>query len=281
MGQSFTETFRVAPGGGFSLSSVDPADTSLADGKKEARSAQADDLEKIAALQYALYAEGKQSLLICLQAADAAGKDGTIRRLAPALNPQGCHVVSFKVPTELEREHDFLWRVHHHAPRQGGISIFNRSHYEDVLVVRVKNLAPEPVWRARFDHINNFERLLADKGTRIVKIYLCISKEEQLDRFHERLDDPAKNWKISDADYTERDLWDDYIAAYEEVFARCSTETAPWFVIPADKKWYRDFVVARIVREQLEAMAMKLPEPTVDLDEIRKLYFEEVREAKD
>ncbi|WMS42801.1 polyphosphate kinase 2 family protein [Acuticoccus sp. MNP-M23] len=280
MAQSFTQQFRVPPDGKIRIGDIDPADTRLADGKKQAKAAHAADLVAIRELQYALYAEGKQGLLICLQAPDAAGKDGTIRRLSPALNPQGCHVVSFKVPTEIERDHDFLWRIHPHAPRRGGISIFNRSHYEDVLVVRVKDLAPEPVWQARFDHINNFEKLLFDNGTRILKFYLCISPQEQLERFEKRLDDPAKNWKISVADYTERDFWDAYVSAYEDVFSRCSPDHAPWFIIPADKKWYRDFVIARIIREQLEAMAMKIPEPSVDLADIRRRYFAEVQESE-
>lgn len=276
---SFFDEFRVPPQAQVRLADFDPDDTHLAETKKKAKAAHIVDLEAIAALQYALYAEGRQSLLICLQAPDAAGKDGTIRGLSPALNPQGCHVVSFKKPSEIEQSHDFLWRIHPHVPRRGGISIFNRSHYEDVLVVRVKELVPEPVWRARYDQINAFETLLAEQGTKILKIYLWINEAEQLERFAKRLDNPAKQWKISTADYTERDRWGDYVDAYEEIFARCSPEHAPWFVVPANKKWYRNFVVARIIREQLEAMAMEIPKPSVDIADIRKRYHAEVREA--
>ena len=277
----FSDKFIVPPGSTLRLADVDPDDTGLADGKKQAKKAFAKDLKAIRDLQYALYAEGKQGFLLCLQAPDAGGKDGTIRSLAVGLNPQGCHVVSFKVPTELERAHDFLWRVHPHAPPRGGMSIFNRSHYEDVLVVRVKDLVPKPVWKERYDHINAFERLLADQGTRIVKIFLCISKDEQLDRFAKRLENPGKNWKISEADYTERDLWDEYTAAFEDAFSKCSTPHAPWFIIPANKKWYRDFVIGRILREQLEAMNMKIPEPSVDIDDIRRRYFAELKDAEE
>lgn len=273
MPTQFSERFRVRPGTAPRLADVDPGDTGLSRGKAHARAALAADLEVIHDLQYALHAEARRGLLICLQAPDAGGKDGTIRSLSAGLNPQGCHVVSFKPPTDLERAHDFLWRIHPHVPPHGAISIFNRSHYEDVLVTRVKGLVPEAVWRARYEHINAFERLLVDEGTRVIKFFLCISREEQLRRFAKRLDDPSRHWKIDEADYTERELWDDYVAAYEDVFRHCSPAHAPWFIIPANRKWYRNFVVARIVREALEAMEAKLPEPTVDLDDIRRRYL--------
>lgn len=273
---SFSERFRVEPGADMRLAAVDPADTGLAKSKAAAKEVLAGDLDALHDLQWSLYAEGRQSLLIVLQAPDAGGKDGTIRSIFTAFNPQGCQVQSFKVPSTLERSHDFLWRVHPYAPPRGGISIFNRSHYEDVLVVRVRNLAPEAVWRARYDHINAFERLVASNDTRILKFYLHISKEEQLARFAARLDKPAKNWKISEADYEERALWDDYAAAFEEAFARCSSDIAPWFVIPADKKWYRNFIIARIVREEMQAMNFQIPRPSVDLEDIRRRYLSEV-----
>lgn len=276
---SLSKKFRVEPGKGVDLASIDPADTRAVKSKAAAKAELADDLEALTGLQRALFAEARQGLLICLQAPDAGGKDGTIRNIFTAFNPQGCHVKGFKVPSTIERGYDFLWRVHPHVPPRGGVSIFNRSHYEDVLVVRVKGLAPEPVWRARYDHINAFERLIADNGTRILKFYLHISKEEQLARFAARLEDPAKNWKISEADYEERADWDDYRVAFEEALTRCSTEAAPWFVIPADKKWYRNVVVARIVREQMEAMNIKLPKPSVDLEDIRRRYLTEVGAA--
>jgi PPK2 family polyphosphate:nucleotide phosphotransferase len=273
---SFSKRFRVEPGAKVQLAEIDPADTGLAASKRAAKDALAGDVGALNDLQWALYAEGRQSLLIVLQAPDAGGKDGTIRKIFTAFNPQGCHVQSFKVPSTLERAHDFLWRVHPHAPPRGGVTIFNRSHYEDVLVVRVRNLAPEAVWRPRYDHINAFERLLADSGTRILKFYLHISKEEQLARFAARLDDPTKNWKISEVDYEERAYWDDYVSAFEETFERCSTDIAPWYVIPADRKWYRNLVIARIVREEMEAMNFQMPRPTVDLEDIRSRYVSEV-----
>jgi len=275
-GLSLSKKFRVEPGKGIDLADLDPADTSAAKSKAAAKAELASDLEALTELQRALYAEARQSLLICLQAPDAGGKDGTIRNIFTAFNPQGCHVKGFKAPTTIERGYDFLWRVHPHVPPRGGVSIFNRSHYEDVLVVRVKELAPEAVWRARYEHINAFERLIADNGTRTLKFYLHISKEEQLSRFAARLENPAKNWKISEADYEERAYWEDYRVAFEEALARCSTDIAPWFAIPADKKWYRNFVIARIVREQMEAMKIKLPEPSVDLEDIRRRYLTEV-----
>jgi len=273
MAETFGEGYRVPCGVKRHLDDVDPSDTRLATAKKQAKAALAVDLEAIAALQYALYAEARKSLLICLQGPDAAGKDGLIRALSGGLNPQGCRVESFKAPTEVERAHDFLWRIHEHAPPRGAIAIFNRSHYEDVLVVRVRGLVPEEVWRRRYDHINAFERLLVDEGTWVIKFFLWISREEQLRRFARRLDDPAKRWKIDEADFSERALWDDYRGAVDDVLERCSPAHAPWFVIPADKKWYRNFVVARIVRETLEAMDMRLPEPSADLAEIRRRYM--------
>jgi PPK2 family polyphosphate:nucleotide phosphotransferase len=224
--------------------------------------------KKMRALQRRLYAEGEQSLLIVLQAMDAGGKDSTIRHVFHGVNPQGVHVASFKKPTEKELAYDFLWRVHPHVPRKGQISIFNRSHYEDVLVVRVNNLVPEATWRSRYEHINNFEKLLADNGTRIIKFFLQISREEQKERFQDRLDDPEKHWKFSKWDLPVRAQWDDYMRAFEDAITACNTEYAPWYIIPADRKWYRNLVVTQAIVETLEAMNPQFPPPEDGLDQI-------------
>ncbi len=268
---SLEKKLRIEPGTKVNLSDYDPADTH---GIKD--HAEADELIREAEktmtdLQYRLYAENKQSLLIVLQALDAGGKDGVINRVFASLNPQGCRVQPFKVPTAEESAHDFLWRVHKVAPRQGEVVIFNRSHYESVLVSRVHSLDPENVIEERYGLINDFERLLASGNTKIVKFFLHISPEEQLARFLERLDDPAKNWKISASDYSEREHWGEYMKAFEHALGRCSTEDAPWYVIPSNKKWFRNYTVSKIIAETMEAMAPKTPSPSVDLDEIRKL----------
>jgi PPK2 family polyphosphate:nucleotide phosphotransferase len=215
-------------------------------------------------LQYRLYAEGHRSLLLVFQGMDAAGKDGVIRKVATAFNPQGCRAWSFKVPTPEEAAHDFLWRIHRAAPAKGEVAIFNRSHYEDVLVVRVHDLVPKSVWSERYAIINEFERRLAEHGTTILKFYLHIDRDEQLERIRARLDDPAKHWKFSEADLNERSRWSEYQEAFEDLLARCSTEHAPWFVIPANRKWYRDAAVSEIVAGTLAEMN---PHPTrVKLD---------------
>ena len=220
--------------------------------------------DDLSLLQERLYAEDERSLLIVLQALDAGGKDGTIKNVFRGLNPAGCKVVSFKVPSAEERSHDFLWRVHTKAPARGEVVVFNRSHYEDVLVVRVHDLVPESVWRPRFDLINAFEANLAAAGTRIVKLFLHISKEEQAERFQARLDDPSKRWKFRAGDLDERARWDDYIAAFEEAISRTSSEAAPWYVVPADRKWYRNWAVNRILVETLADMDPQYP-PAEDL----------------
>ena len=233
--------------------------------------------KKIRALQYRLYAENRQGLLIVLQGLDAAGKDGTIRHVLGMMNPQGCTVTGFKQPTPIEARHDFLWRIHPHAPARGEVAIFNRSHYEDVLVARVHQLCPKPQLALRYEQINQFESVLATQNnTRVFKFFLHISREEQLTRFAARLDDPAKNWKISTADYTERQYWDVYREAYAQVLKQTSTQSAPWFVIPSDHKWYRNYAVACIVLETLEAMAPQIPQPTVDLNQIRAEFHNAV-----
>jgi len=224
-------------------------------------------------LQYLLHAEKKHSLLVVLQAPDAGGKDGVIRHLITSMNPAGCRVIGFKQPTPEDLKHDFLWRVHPHVPAKGEVVIFNRSHYEDVLVVRVHQLAPAYKWFMRYDLINDFERfLLVENNTRVLKFFLHISKEEQLARFKRRLEDPARRWKISESDYKEREFWDEYIEAFEDMLHKTSTPYAPWFVIPSNQKWFRDLAVSQIIIRTLEELDMKLPEPVVDIACIRRQY---------
>ncbi len=216
-------------------------------------------------LQTRLYAEGSQKLLIVFQAMDAGGKDGTIRNIFRGVNPQGVRVASFKVPSKEEAAHDFLWRIHKRTPAKGMIQLFNRSHYEDVLVVRVHNFVSEAVWRPRFEKINQFEQLLYDSGTRILKFYLHISKEEQKERFQARLDDSSKHWKFSLGDLDKRQYWDDYMVAYEEMLHQCTTEYAPWYVIPANQKWYRNLAITRTIVDTLKQMNPQYPAPEDDL----------------
>ncbi|MEJ2746857.1 MAG: polyphosphate kinase 2 family protein [Anaerolineae bacterium] len=218
-------------------------------------------------LQRRLYAEGRQKLLIVFQAMDAGGKDGTIRKVFRGVNPQGVRVHSFKVPSKEELAHDFLWRIHQDVPAQGMIGVFNRSHYEDVLVVRVHNIVPESIWRPRYKQINSFEKLLTDTGTTILKFFLHISPEEQKERFQARLDEPNKNWKFSVEDLEKRKLWDDYMTAYEEMLQQCTTPWAPWYVIPADQKWYRNLTITRTIVDTLKQMNPQYP-PAEDLSSI-------------
>jgi PPK2 family polyphosphate:nucleotide phosphotransferase len=228
--------------------------------------------KKLFELQYLLYAEGKRSLLICLQGRDAAGKDGTINHIFSAMNPQGCTVTGFKVPSKEEAAHDFLWRYHKAAPGRGQVAIFNRSHYEEVLVQRVHEMVPKKIWSKRYEHINDFERMLSENGTHILKFYLHIDADEQLRRFKKRLDDPSRHWKISDADYAERPFWDAYTKAFEDALSKCSTKHAPWFIIPSNNKWIRNLAISKIVADKLESLNMEFPEPSVDINEIRKKY---------
>jgi PPK2 family polyphosphate:nucleotide phosphotransferase len=269
---TYAHQLIVAPNSKVRLKDIDPGFHGHHESADKAAPDTAEYLKKLKALQYTLYAEKAHSLLIVLQGIDAAGKDGVCRHVIDAMNPQGCVVTGFKQPTAEERGHDFLWRVHRHAPELGKVAIFNRSHYEDVLVVRVHELIPKEQWSRRYDHINAFERLLADSGTTILKFFLWISKEEQLERFRQRLDDPARQWKISESDYTERAYWDAYVDAYEEMLRRCSTDVAPWYVIPSNHKWFRNLAVSQIICDSLAGMKLKMPEPTVDLDQIRKAY---------
>ena len=227
--------------------------------KLDARDDLMKNLVKLQELQELFYASHKHGLLIVLQGTDASGKDGTIRHVMDAFNPEGCRVANFKGPTPIELAHDFLWRIHKQAPGRGEIVIFNRSHYEDVLIVRVENLVPEKVWKARYDHINNFERLLVDEGTVVLKFYLHLSEDEQKERFQERLQDPTKQWKFNTEDVEKRKKWKDYTKAYEEVLTRCSTPWAPWHIVPADRKWYRNLAVSEVLVAALENLNMKYP----------------------
>ncbi len=263
-----TTSYRIPPNTLVNMADHDPDDIGGFRDRDDAEEELEANVERLKDLQNVLYAEGKHALLFVLQAMDAGGKDGTIRHVMGGLNPQGVHVASFKVPTSRELAHDFLWRIHQHTPGRGEISIFNRSHYEDVLVVRVHSLVPESVWRPRYDHINAFERLLSDSGVTIRKFFLHISKEEQKERFEKRLLNPRKNWKFSRGDLRERALWPDYISAYEEALSRCSTKDAPWYVIPANHKWYRNLVISRVLVEAMESLDMHYPPGEPDLDQV-------------
>lgn len=265
--QTRYDRYRIVPGTPANLSDYDPDDTGD-EKKKAAEAALKKQRDRICEWQERLYAEGKQSLLIVLQATDTGGKDGTIEHVFKGVNPQGCPVASFKQPTPQELAHDFLWRIHPHTPAKGMMTIFNRSHYEDVLVVRVKELVPEAIWRERYHLINEFERNLALANTTILKFFLHISKEEQKERLQARLDDPTKHWKFSSGDLKERAYWDSYQAAYADALSHCSTPHAPWFAIPANKKWYRNLVIATIIADTLEAMNPQFPPAEEGLDQI-------------
>jgi PPK2 family polyphosphate:nucleotide phosphotransferase len=279
---SYIDRFKVRPGSRLRLTEVDPAFKSHYESEEDAADEIKEFRKRLWTLQELLYVERKRSLLICLQAMDTGGKDGIINHVLGAMNPQGCRVAHFRQPSPEEAAHDFLWRAHLVAPARGEVVIFNRSHYEDVLVARVHDLVPRKVWSKRYDRINEFERSLFDSGTEILKFYLHISKDEQLERFKARLDDPTKQWKISDADYAEREFWDEYTVAYEKALSRCSTRRAPWFVIPANHKWFRDLAVGRIVVEHLESLGLKYPKPTVNIARIRRKYhgLKKAREKK-
>lgn len=264
--------YRVKSNGKVNLKDWDPNDKSeFKEGKEDGREYLLQLNQRIDELQELLYAEHKHKVLIVLQAMDTGGKDGTIRNVFEGVNPQGVHIVSFKKPSEEELDHDYLWRVHQHTPGKGEIVVFNRSHYEDVLVVRVHNLVPKEVWRRRYEQINNFERMLAEEGTTILKFYLHIDKDEQAQRLQERLDDPQKLWKFNPGDLAERKLWGDYMEAYEDVLNKTSTEWAPWYIVPANRKWYRNLVVATTIIEALEGLQMKFPEAS---EEWRKMKID-------
>lgn len=278
---NYRKEFLVKPGSRVRLKEFDPRFIEEGSTKRTAAPQLKALRVRMDALQFQLYAEQKHSLLICLQALDAGGKDGVIRHVIGSMNPQGSHVVAFKQPTEEERAHDFLWRVEARTPKRGEVVIFNRSHYEDVLVSRVHELAPKKIWSQRYEQINDFERRLVANNTHVLKFFLHISKEEQLARFKKRLDDPARQWKINESDYAERKHWDDYTSAYEDALSKCSTDSAPWYVIPSDRKWFRNLAVSHIIVDTLEHIGMALPEPTVNLAEIREKYHEAVKRTQD
>lgn len=251
--------YRIQPGENISLADFDPKDSEDYKKKKHVEEELEKQRQRISNLQARLYAENQRSLLIVLQAMDTGGKDGTIKNVFSGVNPQGCQVWSFKTPSLEESSHDFLWRYHNRAPQRGMITIFNRSHYEDVLIVRVKNLVSEEIWRKRYHIINEFEQMLTLGNVTIVKFFLHISKDEQKRRLESRLEDPDKRWKFSINDVQERLLWDDYHRAFEDAINNCSTEYAPWYVVPANKKWYRNLVIARTLADTLEAMNPQYP----------------------
>ena len=277
---NYRKKFIVKPGSNVKLAKIDPSYS----GKHKSHKKAASDIDKQIArmdrLQYLLYADANKSLLIVLQGLDAAGKDGVIRHLFSGMDPQGTSVVGFKEPTKLEAAHDFLWRVHQHAPGNGEVAIFNRSYYEDVLVVRVRNLVPRSTWSKRYELINDFEEMLTENHTRILKFYLHISSDEQLERFARRLDDPGRQWKISESDYSARKLWPQYVEAYEDAIARTSTKRAPWYVIPSNHKWFRNLAISHIIADTMDEMGCKLPAPRVDIADIRRKYHAAERASR-
>lgn len=277
---SYRDQLIIKPGSKVKLADIDPdfhdKDLNKARSKPELQLI----LDDLSRMQEELYAEKKHALLIVLQGIDSAGKDGICWHVITGMNPQGCTVSSFKQPSSEELAHDFLWRVHVKTPGRGHVAVFNRSHYEDVLVVRVHDLVPKKVWSRRYEAINMFEELLANNGVHIIKFFLYISKEEQLERFAKRLEDKDRQWKISMSDYAEREHWDAYTEAYEDMLSKCSTDHAPWYVIPSNRKWFRNLAAASIIRDTLRDMHIKAPPPTVDIDTIRQRYHAAVAAQK-
>jgi len=270
------ENYRVLPESQIDLSKFETryqGEISKKDGKASLKEYS----KTLRDLQELLFAEHQQKILIVLQGIDTSGKDSTIRHVFGKVNPQGTKVANFKVPTSRELDHDYLWRVHPHTPGKGEVVIFNRSHYEDVLVVRVHQLVPQEVWEKRYDHINAFEKLLADEGTTILKFFLYISKQEQAERFLARLDRPHKRWKFNPDDLKERDYWEDYRAAFEDMLSRTSTDVAPWYVVPSDRKWYRNLVVASVIVEKLQSLNMQSPAEVPDIDSYRAQLTEMIQ----
>jgi PPK2 family polyphosphate:nucleotide phosphotransferase len=275
----YRKKFIVPPDKKLHLSEIDPADTRDQTSEAGAAALTEQYRQKLADMQTLLYAENKRALLIVLQAMDAGGKDGTISHVMRAMNPQGVGVARFEAPTPEEQAHDFLWRVHSKVPRRSQVGVFNRSHYEEVLITRVHKMIDKDTCKARYAQICDFEAELSDNGTHILKFFLHISKEEQLARFAQRLEDPHRNWKISEADYTERAFWDDYMDAYEDALSATSTKYAPWFVIPSNHKWFRNLAISQIVAGTMADFGMKYPKPSVDLAKIRRDYHTAVAEA--
>jgi len=265
------EQYRIQPGKKFKLADFSADDLGDFDGKKQKGNEKlAENRADLVELQELLYSEHKHRLLIVLQAMDGGGKDGTIRSVFEGVNPQGVRIASFKTPTQPELDHDYLWRIHSQTPGKGEIVVFNRSHYEDVLVVRVHNLVPRDVWKKRYQQINDFERQLSEEGTTILKFFLNISLEEQKERFLERLEMPQKRWKFNPGDLDERKLWPDYMKAFEEAIQKTSTKWAPWYVVPANRNWYRNLVVSSVIVDTLKAMKMEYPNPAIDVEAFKK-----------
>jgi PPK2 family polyphosphate:nucleotide phosphotransferase len=276
----YRKQFRVKAGQKLKLNKLDPTHKAKHASEPEAKEETERYLKELARQQTLLYAEHKHSVLIVLQAMDAGGKDGTIKHVFSGVNPQGVRVARYNQPTPVESAHDFLWRVHPHAPANGEIVIFNRSHYEDVLVTRVHKLVSKATWTERYQNICDFEALLAESGTTILKFFLHISKEEQLARFAQRLDDSGRNWKISESDYSERKLWDVYVDAYEEAIRATSTDQAPWYIIPSNHKWFRNLAVSQIIADSMADLKLAFPPPAVDLADIRRKYHAAVKESQ-
>jgi PPK2 family polyphosphate:nucleotide phosphotransferase len=266
---NFRKQFVVKPGTKVKLKDYDPEETlGIKKNTKEHKQLEKE-LDRLDDLQYLMYAQKQHALLVIFQALDAGGKDGTIRHVMSGFNPQGCEVSSFKEPTEEELAHDYLWRVHQKVPAVGYVGIFNRSHYEDVLVVRVHDLVPKEVWSKRYAQIDSFEKMLAENRVTIAKFYLHISKDEQKQRFDARIDDPNKRWKISADDFKERKYWDEYTKAYEEALTQCNSDQAPWYIVPANKKWFRNLAVSQILVETLEDLKMSFPPATIDVKKLK------------
>jgi PPK2 family polyphosphate:nucleotide phosphotransferase len=260
--------YLVTPGKGFRLKDVPTGDQGRFKDKEAAAAPTAKNLEALDELQERLYAEAKRALLVIFQAMDCGGKDGAIEHVFSGVNPQGCIVASFKAPSSRELSQDFLWRIHAAVPPRGMIGIFNRSHYESVLVERVRELVPKKVWEKRYDHINHFEQMLVDEGMTILKFFLHISKDEQKRRLQARLDDPTKHWKFNVADLKERQYWEDYQSAYQDALSRCSTRYAPWYVVPANRKWYRNWVISDTIVRAMKKMNPQYPEPQAGLEKV-------------
>jgi PPK2 family polyphosphate:nucleotide phosphotransferase len=265
----FADELRVTPGKSAKLAKVDPGESFGLDDSPETEAIRAANIQRVSDLQHLLYADARYSLLIVLQGIDASGKDGTTSHLLTGVNPQGVRVTSFKAPTAEELGHDYLWRIHKVCPVKGEIGLFNRSHYEDVLVVRVHELVPRKIWSQRYRQINQFERHLVENNTIVLKFFLHISQEEQRKRLQERIDDPKKNWKMQPKDLDERKLWNDYARAYEDALTECSTDHAPWYIIPADKKWFRNLAISQIVADTLDNLDLRYPKPTFDPSKFR------------
>jgi PPK2 family polyphosphate:nucleotide phosphotransferase len=262
-GDSLISRLLVEPGKRVQLSDEHAAST-FGWEKHEALAALDENRQKLSDLQYKLYADGRQALLVVIQAIDAGGKDGTVHDIFTAMNPQGCVVTSFKAPTAEELKHDYLWRVHQRVPARGMVGVFNRSHYEDVLIVRVEKLVPKEVWRARYEQINEFEQMLTSNSVRLIKVFLQISKGEQKKRLQDRLEDPNRQWKFSPEDLVKRRQWAEYQKAFEAMLTKCSTKHAPWYLIPADRKWFRNLAVSQIVATEMGRMPLRFPEPAYD-----------------